>query len=215
VAPKSCPSAVFGVAAEQEDPLGTESLRGDHAAQPDGAVADHSDRLAGADIGREGRVVAGAHHIGKREQRRHEFVVRTDRQDHECPLGLRNTHRFALTAVDVVAAVSAAMETGALQPFAAEGTGSIRPEERRDDEVADLDGLHVGADRLDDTDELVPHSPAGIVVRHRLVRPEIATADRGARDLNERIGRVDQPGVRNILDANIAGSVHEGGAHTQ
>ena len=160
-------------------------------------------------------MVAGSHHVGKREQRGHEFVVRTDRQDDECPVRLRDTHRFALTAVDVVAAVPAAMETRAVQPFAAEGTGSIRPEERRDDHVADLDGHDVRADRLDDADELVPHPPAGIVVRHRLVRPEIAAADRGARDLNERVGRVDQPGVRNILDADIAGSVHDSGAHAR
>ena len=34
------------VAAEQDDPLGAEALRRDHTAQPDGAVADHGDRLA-------------------------------------------------------------------------------------------------------------------------------------------------------------------------
>ena len=34
-------------------------------------------------------------------------------------------------------------------------------------------------------------------------------------DPNERIGRLDQPGVRNSLDTDIAGSVHDGCAHTQ
>ena len=205
----------LGVAAEQEDPLGAETLRRDHTAQPDGAVADHGDRLAGANLRRQGRVVAGSHHVGEGQQRRHERVVRADRQDHERSLRLRNTHRFALAAVDVDVPVPAAMQTRALQPFAAEDTGAVRPEKRRNDHVADLDGLDVGADRLDDADELVPHPPAGVVVRHRLVRPQIAAADRGARDPNERIGRVDQPSVRDILDPDIAGSVHDSCAHSQ
>ena len=37
------------VAAEQDDPVGAQALRRDHPAQPDGAVADDGDGLAGAD----------------------------------------------------------------------------------------------------------------------------------------------------------------------
>ena len=103
----------------------------------------------------------------------------------------------------------------ALQPFAAEDAGAVRPEERRDDEVAGLDGRDVGADGLDDADELVPHPAAGVVVRHRLVRPQVAAADRGAGDPHERVGRLDQPRVRDVLDANVAGSVHHCRAHGQ
>ena len=55
-----------GMAAEEDDLLRSETLRGDHAAQPDGAVADDGDDLAGADLGGEGRMVAGAHHVGER-----------------------------------------------------------------------------------------------------------------------------------------------------
>ena len=73
----------------------------------------------------------------------------------------------------------------------------------------------VGADGLDDADELVPHPAARVVVRHRLVRPEIAAADRGAGDAHERVGRLDQPRVRDVLDADVAGSVHDCCAHTQ
>jgi hypothetical protein len=35
----------LGVVAKQDDPLGAEPLRGDHAAEVDGAVADDGDRL--------------------------------------------------------------------------------------------------------------------------------------------------------------------------
>ena len=203
------------VVAEQDDPLGAEPLRGDHAAQPDGAVADDGDGLAGTDLRGECGVVAGAHHVGEREQRRHQRVVRADRQHDQRAVCLRDAHGFALAAVDVVQAVPAAVQTLALQPLAAEDAAAVRPEEGRDDEVAGLDGRDVGADGFDDADELMAHPAAGVVVRHRLVRPEVAAADRGAGDAHERVRRLDQPRIRDVLDTDIAGSVHHCCAHTQ
>jgi hypothetical protein len=101
-----------------------------------------------------------------------------------------------------------------VQPFAAEHAASVRPEEGGDDELAGLDGRNVAADGFDDADELVTHPPTGVVVRHRLVRPEIASADRGAGDPHERVRRVDQTGIGNIFDTDIAGFVHHRCAHT-
>ena len=54
-----------------------------------------------------------------------------------------------------------------MQPFAAENARAVGPGERRDDEVAGFQRLHLVADVLDDADELVPHAPAGLV-GHRL-----------------------------------------------
>src|SRR5439155_1386400 len=82
---------------------------------------------------------------------------------------LRDAHGFALSAVDVVEAVPAAMEAFALQTLLAEHTGAVGPQERRDDHVSGLDGLDVGANGLDDADELVAHAAAGVAVLHRLV----------------------------------------------
>ena len=42
------------------------------------------------------------------------------------------------------------------------------------------------AARLDDTDELVAHAPALLARLHRLVGPEIAAADAGTRDADQR-----------------------------
>ena len=39
-----------GMPAEDDDPLRAEAPRGDHSAQPDGAVADDGHRLSGADL---------------------------------------------------------------------------------------------------------------------------------------------------------------------
>ena len=133
--------------------------------------------LPGADLGGEGRVVARRHHVREREQRRHQRVVGADRQHDERPVRLRDAHRLALSAVDAVAAVPAAVEAGALQPLPAEHAGAVGPDERRDDEVAGLDCAHLGADGLDDADELVAHAaaclgcaPSGCTARGRCRR---------------------------------------------
>ena len=52
-----------GVTAHDDDLLGAEALRRDHAAQADGAVPDDGHGLAGADPGGDGRVMARPHHI--------------------------------------------------------------------------------------------------------------------------------------------------------
>jgi hypothetical protein len=57
------------------------------------------------------------------------------------------------------------------------------------------------------------HPPARVARRHFLVRPQIAAADGGATDLDQRVGRLDQAGVRNGLDPNVAGRMQDGSAH--
>ncbi len=101
-----------------------------------------------------------------------------------------------------VPAVAASVETGCVQPFPAEDARPVRPEERRDHQVAGLRCPDFRADRFDDADELVPH-PAPVVVRlHRLVRPEIAATDRGASDHDESVRGLDQPRIRDVLHAD-------------
>jgi hypothetical protein len=97
------------VAAEQDDLLGAEPLRGDHPAKADGAVADDSHRSARRNLRRDRGVVARTHHVGKREQRRHQRVAPADRKHDKCSVCLRNAHGLALAAVDVGGAVPATM----------------------------------------------------------------------------------------------------------
>ena len=52
------------VAAHGDDPLGAELPGGEDAHEPDGAVADDGDGLAGADLGGDGSEPAGAEHVG-------------------------------------------------------------------------------------------------------------------------------------------------------
>jgi hypothetical protein len=48
---------------EHDDPLGTETSSGDHAAQTHGAVTDHGYRRPDADARSQGGMVTGRHHI--------------------------------------------------------------------------------------------------------------------------------------------------------
>ena len=153
------------------------------------------------------------HHVREREQRRHQRVVLADRQDHERAVGLRHAYRFALAAVDSVGAVPASVQARDLQPVSAEHARAVRPDEWGDDEVACLDRVDVGADVLGDADELVAHPAAAFGRLHVSVRPEVAAANRRVGYADERIGRLDDLRVRDVLDADISGSVHQRGAH--
>jgi hypothetical protein len=51
------------VTTEDDDLLRAEPLGGNHAAETDSTVADDSDSLAGRHLGRDGGVMARAHHV--------------------------------------------------------------------------------------------------------------------------------------------------------
>lgn len=63
--------------------------------------------------------------------------------------------------------------------------------ERHDHQLAALDGLNVGPDRLDDPDRPVTHRLAVFAGLHRRVWPQVRPADTGVRDSNDRIGGID------------------------
>ncbi len=95
----------------------------------------------------------------------------------------------------------------------AERAGAVGGRERHHDDVALLDLGDLRSDVLDDADGLVAHRLPGFRVLHRRVRPQVAAADTGARNAHDRIGRFDDGRVRDVLDADIAGGVHDGCSH--
>ena len=97
----------------------------------------------------------------------------------------------------------------------AEDAGTVGVGERHYDELTNLDAANVGADVLDDADRLVAHVAPRVAGLHCLVRPEVAAADRGARDADQRVGRFDQSRVGDVLDPNVAGAVHDSCTHVQ
>src|ERR1700736_3786935 len=77
-----------------------------------------------------------------------------------------------------------------------------------DDQIANLDPADFGADGLDASDRLMPHGPPGLDRLEFLVRPKIAPADAGSCDADQRVSWLDKTRVGNVLDANVAGTIH-------
>ena len=196
------------VAAKQDDPVGAETLRCDHAAEPDGAVADDGDRLAGADLRCQRAawwpvpitsVSVSSDGISDRRRRPAARQACHPPAEHAPPRPDRHQRRPSRIG---------RRGDNCLQALHGRRRRFHRTRETAKRRDRPPSPSHIGADRLDDADELMPHTPAGVIVRHRLVRPQIAAADRGAGDPYKRVCRVDQPSVGNILDPDIAGSIH-------
>ena len=198
-----------GVAAERDDALGAELLGGQDAEQADRAVTDDRDGLARAGLGGDGGEPAGAEHVGGRHQRRDEVRVRLpggrdegavgERDAGQLGLGAEGAHQDAVHAVRLVAGL-------------ADLAGVVGGPEGADDEVADLDGADLGADLLDDADVLVAHH----LVVDRLgaaVGPQVAAADAGRRQADDRVGRLDDLRVLAVLDPHVPGPVHDNLTH--
>ena len=113
--------------------------------------------------------------------------------------GCRGAHEDAVHAVRLVAGP-------------ADLAGVVGGPEGADDEVADLDGADLGADLLDDADVLVAHH----LVVDRLgaaVGPQVAAADAGRGQADDRVGRLDDLRVLAVLHPHVAGSVHDNSTH--
>src|SRR5207249_2712822 len=102
-----------------------------------------------------------------------------------------------------------------VQPLVAERARAVRERKRYDNDVAAFYRADLGADVLDDADRLVAHRLAGITGLHRRVRPQIAATDASSGHSDHGIGRLNQVGVRDGLDTNIAGTMHDGCAHLE
>src|SRR5712691_421104 len=142
-----------GVTAEDDDLLRTETTGGNDTAETHRAITDYGGDLARAHIRPERRVMARAHHVGEGEERRHESVVRADGKRDQRSVRQRDADRLALAAIERGAAPPSAVQARGLQTLLAEFAGAVGPGERRDDQVALLHRLHVGADGLDNADE--------------------------------------------------------------
>ena len=214
VAPNSRPRSVRAlVPAHEDDPLGAELLRREDGEEADRAVADHGDVVPRCDATHQRRVVAGAVDVGEGEQRRVQRRVDAGGHLDERAVGQRHAHRLGLAAADAVACPEAAVPARGLQALAAEVAGAVRPGERCDDEVAGRQGRDLGADLLDDADELVAHRASAGGRRQVVVRVQVAAADAGAHDPHDRVGRLHDDGVGNVLDPDVAGAVHESCSH--
>jgi hypothetical protein len=156
----------IGMTTHQDDLFRTEAFGRNNAAQSNSAVADDSSRFAGRNARDEGRMVPGAHHIRKRQERRHKRVISTDWQNEQRAIGLRNTKGFRLRALHASVAEKTAMETSGLQVLVTEDTGAVGERERHDHEITLLQRLDLGTDLFNNSDCLVAHALSPVFGSH-------------------------------------------------
>ena len=133
VAPNSFQCDPVGVAAHDDDLLRAEPLRRDHSAQTDSAVADDRDRAARTHPRGDRGVMAGAHHVGQRQERGHERIVFCDIERVERAVGIGDPKRLGLGAVELAAGSEETdVDAGRRQPFLAEQAGAVGVGERHD-----------------------------------------------------------------------------------
>src|SRR5947209_18525256 len=57
------------------------------------------------------------------------------------------------------------------------------------------------------------HRLTGLARLHRRVRPQVAAADAPASDAHDRVAGLNDRGIRDVLDTDIAGAIHHSCSH--
>jgi hypothetical protein len=201
------------VAAHEDDPFGPQTLGPKDRGEPNRPVADHGDGRAGVDAARVGAVIARRKDVEEAQQGCQEGGILADRELDQGALSLGHPHRLALTTVDPVAGPHAAVPAGGLQALLAEVASVVRPDEGSDDQVTSLEPGHLGTDVLDSAEELVPDALAVVGRGHGSIGPQVAAADAGAHDAHDRVSRLLQLRVGDVLHLDVSGTVNDGCSH--
>jgi hypothetical protein len=196
------------VTAHRDDPLRTHLPGGEHAEEADRTVAHDHDRAARLHIRRVGGEPAGAQDIGGRQQARDQVVRRQARGGHQGAVRERDAQPRRLRAADELGLLA-----GRLVAVLADGAGVVGREERADDELARPDRPDRAADFLDDAAIFVPHRCRRGDRLKAAIGPKIGATHAGRRDLDDGVGRLDDPGQVAFLEAHIARAVKDGSLH--
>ena len=196
------------VAAHRDDPPGAHLLRGEHAHEPDRAVAHDDDRRAGLHARGVGRIPAGAEHVRSGEQARDQIVRRQFRRRDQRAVGERHARQRRLRAGHELALLARR-----LKAEAAMRAGVVGDAERADDELARPDGRDGAADLFDDAAIFVAH-------RHRLrdgvqpaIGPQVGPADAGRRQPDDGVGRLEDLRLGDLLATHVARPIKNRSQH--
>ncbi len=184
---------------------------GQYPEQPDRAVADDGDGLAGPGFGGDGGEPAGAEHVGGGEEVWDQVVGGHLRGGDEGAVGQRHAHPLGLCGAG--GAERLLVRAGRLVAGAADLAGVVGGEKRPDHELARLHGGDRRSDLLDDAAVLVTHRPRPVERFDPAVGPQVRSADAGRRQPDDRIGRFQDGRFGVVLDPHVTGGGHDGNTH--
>ena len=157
-----------------------------------------------------------AENVGEGKQRGEQLFIicRALGNLNERTVGLRRPNGFTLTAVVVGTAPIIAIDARRLDVFYTKLTRAIRIGEGRENPVAFFDRLDRRADLFHDAHPLVARTPARFPrLRFATIKPEVGSTDARVRYANDRVGGLDDFGIGNGLDADVARRVIYGCFH--
>jgi hypothetical protein len=191
------------VSAHGDNPVGAELLSGEDGEQPDGAVTDDGDGLAGPGLGGDGAEPAGTEDVGGGEEARDQVTGRNVGGGDQRAVSQRDPQPLRLGAFGSDAC---AVDARRLVAGPTDLAGVVGGEKRTDHELARLDRRYLGADLLDDPGVLMTHwrRPAEWV--RASVRPEVRAADTSGGQPDDRVGRRHDLRFGALLDPNVTGA---------
>jgi hypothetical protein len=192
------------VEVDGDDPSGRVELGGHDRREPDGAGADHGDRVTGLDpAGEHADLVGRGEDVGEEE---HLLVREPVRHLVDGCVGERDAGVLRLQAVDQVAEDPApAAGAEAVPALLAEAAATARRDARDEDPVAGLDVRDGRADLDDRPDRLVAEDRPRHDLGHvSLEDVEISATDRRRVDADDGVGRLDDRRVRHGLPGPLA-----------
>src|SRR2546421_877259 len=201
------------VSAEGDDSRGAQTMRRKDRAQTHRAVPHDGDDAARPNTGAHRGVVAGAHHVGEREERPHHFVrmLGAGHRD-EGGAGEGDADSLPLASVDFAVPKRTPGDALRCDSRTAVRARAVAVLERGDHEISDGDAAHVGADALHHADELMTDRAHGVRCLSAVV-PEIGPADAAQHDADYGVGRRADNRVWPLSDLDRARSFVYGSAH--
>ena len=183
--------------------------------QPDRAGAEDRHALAGGDHGQLGAVVAGREDVRQHGEVR--LVVVALGELEQVEIGPRDPQQLGLPApvgAHFRVAVPGARVARGVGPQArrreavvAVAAGAAGQVERHRHPVAHLDPVHAGTDLGDDPHVFVAEDHAVVEVCPPLVGVQVRSADVGGGDPDDRVERLLDLGVGDLVDRDVTGSV--------
>jgi hypothetical protein len=201
-----------------DDALGAHPGGRQNAEQPHGPVAHDGDRVALADVRRDRGVPTGTHHVGEREQARDHRGVGLVAQRDEGAVGERDADELRLRRAEgepgaVLRPEVRDVVARRLHADLAVRAGVVADREGADDEVTGAQAAHVGADLLDDADQLVADGAGLGDLVDAPVGPQVGAAYAGRDDADDCVRRGQNRGVGDVVEADVAGGVQDGRLH--
>ncbi len=196
-----------------DDPARRVQLSAEYGGEPDGAGADHDDRVARLDLPVEHtHLIGGGEDVGQHEDL---LVGRAVGYPERGGVGERHANVLGLGAVDRVAEDPAA--AGLALPvagLAAEPACPARADAGDQHTVARRERTDAVADLVDGPDRLVTQNPAVAHLRQvALENVQVGTADRGRIHLHDNVAVIGDLGVGYLVPGLAAGTVVNEGSH--